>query len=89
MCQHPFFLLQELISAQIHHGCREIPGMLQAQPQRHTQPLVLWLFMCNWTLPKQHISHVNEPTELSAQPHALPWAAEKPICPSPRAGNRG
>lgn len=32
---------QELVSAQVHHGCREIPQRLQAQPQQHAWPLVL------------------------------------------------
>lgn len=34
---------QELVSAQVHHGCREIPQRLQAQPQQHAWPLVLQL----------------------------------------------
>lgn len=36
MCQHPgaVFVLQELVSAQVNHGCREIPQRLRAQPQQ-------------------------------------------------------
>lgn len=71
---------QELVSAQVHHGCREIPWRLRARPQRHAWPLELQPFIP--TRPPTHLDRFQNspvlPARLSCERTRPSWQLSPP-----------